>query len=490
MRSTTTTVVALLLLAVPLRAQPPADTAVILARVGDEVRRLGAAHGEAIWPGFRPDTVPLIFALPGRGTLLVGWSGALPAGYAPVSGIPRAAWKDEGALGAASTGTSIDGRPAAQIRVRTLRATELVPTAVHEAFHVFQKSAQRPDRRFGRGESPMLVSRYPIFDARNEAEVSLEGRLLADALRARSSADVRSRVHEFLAVREARQRRLGAELAEFEAMAELNEGLAEYALVSALGWMAADAEATDSARAAARRDLASHDGRLDSLTADVAQSMRLRFYATGPALARLLDRLAGASWKQRLTSEDLSLQDALADASGYRQREAALRSAASRRHDASRLAREAAAGVERLKALRLRQVDSLLSRPGIRLVIDASAMAGGDVGNCGFDPQNLLRVSSAIEVHTRWFRPCNTRDTFGEFNTPVVHDETAGTITAVIGDEAAVTLRIGAAERRLADGERLTSATSIRVEAPLATYQAGKADVERRGNEIRLTLRP
>ena len=41
---------------------------------------------------------------------------------------------------------------------------ELLGTTVHEAFHVFERSVQRDDRKFGSGENSFLVSSYPVFD--------------------------------------------------------------------------------------------------------------------------------------------------------------------------------------------------------------------------------------------------------------------------------------------------------------------------------------
>jgi hypothetical protein len=56
----------------PLEA-PAIDS---IARVA---RALGGAHGERVWPGFRPDTIPVAFVLPSRGTLLAGCRHPEPA---------------------------------------------------------------------------------------------------------------------------------------------------------------------------------------------------------------------------------------------------------------------------------------------------------------------------------------------------------------------------------------------------------------------------
>ncbi|MFL5541566.1 MAG: hypothetical protein ACJ8J0_21440 [Longimicrobiaceae bacterium] len=188
--------------------------------------------------------------------------------------------------------------------------------------------------------------------------------------------------------------------------------------------------------------------------------------------------------------EDLTLQDALARAAGYREAETLLRAAALRRHGGPRLAAEAAARVARLRALRQAQADSVLARPGVLLVIDAHAMAQRDVGICGFDPQNLFRVSATVELHMRWLRPCNTSSTFGEISTATVHDEQAGTMAAVIGAEPDLHLTVGGRERTLADGERIEGASDVKIVTPVITYQAGRATLARTGRTLRVTLMP
>src|SRR6185503_8506378 len=109
-------------------------------------------------------------------------------------------------------------------------------------------------------------------------------------------------------------RALGAELADFEQLAELNEGLAEYTLVRVLGLAARQRDFPD--RAGAARLQTSKLSDLRSLTEDVKLSIPLRYYATGPALGVLLDALGGGGpgWKTQLISQNLTVQDALADA--------------------------------------------------------------------------------------------------------------------------------------------------------------------------------
>src|SRR5436305_433427 len=96
-------------------AQAPVDAARQLAEVAREVVRIGERHGNGIWPGFRPDTIPLSFVLPSRGDFLFNWRGPLPAPYVSVAGVPGVGWRDFRNLGAASTATTLEGRRVAQV---------------------------------------------------------------------------------------------------------------------------------------------------------------------------------------------------------------------------------------------------------------------------------------------------------------------------------------------------------------------------------------
>lgn len=486
MRLSTTIVVGCLALAAPLTSQPGPDTMRVLAAASAHVRELSRTAPDSIWPGFRPDTIPLVFVLPGRGAALFGWPDDAPDGFAEVPGAPGALWMAEAAQGAASTSIVLAGRRAAQVVVDSLDPVGLAAVAVHEAFHTHARASARPGRRFGGAENAMLTSRYPVFEVREEADFALEARLLDEALAARTEEERRRVIHQFLAVREARHRRIGDEFAQFERMAEINEGLAEYTLVRGLSLLARSPDAA-TARGARER-LEERRMGLRTVTENLARSIRLRFYATGPAIAQLLDAVAGHAWKSRMMDDNLSLQDALARESGYRDAESAEWRLAAERHDADALRARATGTIERLRALRLAQRDSVLARPGVQLVVDASRLPQGGVGICGFDPQNTFRVSPMVELHVRWLRPCNG-DAAGEFNTPVVLDAAAGTLTAVVGAEDAVQVTIGGVPARLVDGERREGA-DIRVTTPVATYQAARGIVERRGRMLRLTLIP
>ena len=76
---TTLVVGALAILTSGATAQIPMDSVKALAEIDRKFVSLGMRHGEAVWPGYRPDTIPIAYVFPQRGTVLFNWRGALPA---------------------------------------------------------------------------------------------------------------------------------------------------------------------------------------------------------------------------------------------------------------------------------------------------------------------------------------------------------------------------------------------------------------------------
>jgi hypothetical protein len=479
------------------QAAPPEARAIdSIARVA---RELGRAYGASVWPGFRPDTIPVAFVLPSRGMLLAGWRGPLPQGFTPAAGTEGLAWRPEAALGAASTSISLGGRSAAQVVVprdssagagagRTrVDGAELTALAFHEAFHTFQGAARQEGRRFGQGENAFYVASYPVFDVDNEALFALEGTLLAAALEAHDARTRLARAREFVGVRRRRHARLTTEIAAFDDASELNEGLAQYAQLRAL--QSIGREGPTAWRASAERELARERAQLAGLTGDATRSFRLRYYSTGPAMALLLDAIAGEGWKQRLVDENATLERALAAATGIDSvaEEAARRAIASANERTLRDA--AAARVASLRERRLRQVDSVLAAPGLRVVVALDSL-GRDFGMCGFDPQNHLRVTPTLELQTRWWRPCAGAAASAELGVPSVHDRERRTVTAVLGAEAEVTLTADGKPLVVGDGETVRGVKLLKLTAPRGSVEAARADVSRVGRTVTVRVLP
>lgn len=453
-----------------LLLQGPPPTTARIATAHDWVGRLARQMGDSIWPGFRPDTIPVLYVVTGQGTLLLGWRGELPAGFLPIDGLDGSGWQAATEAGAASTGTELAGRPAAQVVVSdSMSLASLVGLTTHEAFHVFQNASRKQGRKFGRGENSFLVTSYPVFDPQNESGMALEGRVLEAADRASGQARKRTLARQFLAVRESRHRAIGADLAQFEVLAELNEGLAEYALVRSVQLAARQRNFPD--RLGATQLASDKRTGLHKLTEDITRSIRLRYYATGPAIGTLLDALAGPAWKTRLIEQDQTLQDALADAVGYRSQELALRRQAESTFVSAKLRSAADSQVGRLRTIRKAQVDSILAAPGVQLVV---SMEGRNLGLCGIDPQNLLQVEPGVLLHTRWVRVCAGDALQATFNTPVVQDQNAQVMRAVVGADSSV---------KVSDAQG-----GVRIDSPLVTLSAPKAEVSREGRVLTVRI--
>lgn len=477
----------LLLAAAVVVQEPPPAAWRRIADAHAAAARIGRTYGDSIWPGFRLDTIPVLYVLPDTGTALLGWTGELPSGYSP-AGTPGAGWLPAAARGAASTGTSLAGRPAAQVVAGGASVAQLVGLTAHEAFHVFEGVARQPGRRFGAGENSFLVSSYPIFDGANEAAMALEGRVLATALAARNPAGRRELVRQFVAARDARQRLLGDEYATFERLGELNEGLAEYAQLRIL--MLATRERSLSwageAQQLVRRGIAA----LDSLTRDRTRSIRLRFYVTGPAQALLLDAMEGPGWKTRLVRDDLTVQEALATVSGWRDAETAARHRAETFFGGAALRRAADSGVAGLRAQRRAQADSILAAPGVLLVVALDSLPGSRVGLCMIDPQNLLQVDAAVLLHTRAVRTCAGAAFDASFTTKVVDERGAGAIRAVIGPLDSLKVLGGGQPLVLRDGQDALTVTDLRIESGAVSLTSRRAEIILRGRTLTVRPRP
>jgi hypothetical protein len=468
-------IVAALCFALAAQQPPPPEITTRIVTAHEWVGRLGRTMPDSIWPGFRPDTIPVLYVIRGKGTLLMGWRGDLPAGFVPIVADLRDAaggsgWQPVTDRGAASTGTTLAGRPTAQVVVDSQSIAALVGLTTHEAFHVFETASRQAGKRFGQQENAFLVTSYPVFDATNEAGMALEGRILEATLAAPNKERRRSLARQFLAVRESRHRALGPDLADFEQQAELNEGLAEYALVRSVDLVARQRGFPD--RAGAGQLRAGKKTGLHKLTEEVTLSIRLRFYATGPALGLLLDALEGPAWKTRLVNENLTLQDALADASGYRANERALRRQAESTFVMRTLRSAADSDVAGLRAIRRAQVDSALAADGVQLVL---TIEGRSIGTCGIDPQNLLQVEPGVLLHTRWVQVCTGELLQATFNTPVVQER--NTLRAVVGVDSVVKVSDGA------DG-------AVQIESPLVSLRAKNATVARVGRVLSISIKP
>ena len=429
------------------------------------VREHAARVGPLIWPGFRADTIPMQFILPGRGALLVGWTGAAPAGYEQSgNGVY---WIGEADRGAASTAIELNDRLVAQLGVTDTAMAGLVGLATHEAFHAYAQSSRRAGVKFGEGENSYYVSQYPVFDTGNESQFALELSVLRAALMARDARETTEAVRTFIAVREARQRGMNPNVALFEAMSELNEGLAEYAFIRA---------AEDAGGPRARDDAAS---RLATLLDATNRSVRLRFYVTGMTQALLLDRIGAKDWKQQLGTRNVTLQDLLMEAVGYRAEETRRIVSARAQHNGAALDSKAAQRVAELRTIVRARADSLLARPGLRVTINAKETGAN---SCGFDPQNLLQLGDGGLLHTRWVRICAGGLDL-TFNAPVVQQ---GTMLETVAG-ARETVKVTAGGELLALPQQAVELKDVKIESPGLTGSFARIRLQPTANGVLIT---
>ena len=475
-------VLAAVLAAAPLPAQGSADTARAIARLHARIATLGSVIGPRIWPGFHPESIPTLYVIPGRAKLFVAWRDTAPAGFAPLPGT-GALWTDTQAVSFPSD------RFIAFLSVDSTATTaDVLGLALHEEFHSFERMTRREGRRFATWENAMLVADYPVFDVENETLWAIEARLLRRAFRAQTAAGAKDLARRFLAVRDTRQARLDSSFANFERLGELNEGLAQYALlrgVTELGRI--DGAPRDSA---ARRIVNDETRLLDSLLTRTRNSVRRRFYATGSTMSLLLDRLAGPAWKPALVSRDRTIQDELALVVGYSGAAMLGPAWVDSLHQLQQATRaEAERAVEGLRARRLAQVDSVMQHPGVRIVVEATGVPGGRFFYCGFDPQNLLQVGDGRMLHARFVVLCGGDSVSVSFEQPATEDRRTGEYETVLADAASLVITAGGAPLAVPD-TGVVEATALRVESSRFTLRAPHATVAHRNGALRIAPRP
>lgn len=401
-------------LAPVLEAQTSAaeDTARAIARLDGALVESAELLEREVWPGYRYDSLGVLFMIPGKAKLAVRPPADVPTGMRPLSGFDKTWWADTQRVSWSR------GLPVANISTRMTRG-QILALAMHEAFHAHEQGVARAGRRFGRGENSLLTAQYPVFDLDNESSIAVEGQLLASALHASTVAEARRLGAQFAAVRTRRYASLHPDFIEYERLAELHEGLAQYVYLRGLAVLAS----TDASLSTdARRELETESRVLQGGGDAGARSVRRRFYATGSHLGFLLDRLTGSDWKQRVVRDDAWLDELLAEHVGTVPVSAATDQ---RLTDASTVA---ARTISALGRTRNHLRDSLLQLPGTRIVLHSVQ----SLDWCGFDPQNLLTTPPGQLLHMRMLALCGSGERIAQFARPVVEDTFTGTWHTVV----------------------------------------------------------
>jgi hypothetical protein len=305
---------------------------------------------------------------------------------------------------------------------RTLR--EQAALVVHEAFHVFQ-SERHAD--WTANELELFV--YPFEDADALRLRRLETLALVRAETVATTSAASCWAAAALKLRRERYARMPAGSAAYERGTELNEGLASYVEALAAG-------------RAKRSGLPTNDY--------AAGEVRQRAYATGRALALLLDRFA-ADWKQKLEAGDKRPLDETLEAALPPSKNVRCEIAAS---DARSAATRARLDVDALLAKRVALKRDFLAQPGWK--IELIAADGAPFFPQGFDPLNVVRVSTREVIHTRYLKLGNAAGVFEIINRR--------------------SLTEGAGEHPLFNGVRRLTITGLTAE-PIVAESGGKTTI-------------
>jgi hypothetical protein len=455
-----------------LTAQRTAQDSVrAVAAVDAQLVKHAAVFERELWPGYRYDSLAVLYMLPRVGKLAMRWPGEPPSGMAALPGFERAWWADTQVVRWSG------GLPVGYANVYGGNRAQLIGLALHEAFHAHEAKSARSGRRFGAGENSLLTAQYPVFDVANEASFAVEARLLSRALRAREIAESKRLAAQFLAVRRMRHARMDPRFVEYERLAEQHEGLAEYVYHRGLALMV---RLDTTLQRDARAELESEHTALAGTLRAGALSIRRRFYATGSIMGLLLDRFGDASWKTRLVRDDMWLQDLLGQSVGT----AELSTATKAELDAA--FGEALRAVTPLRERRIQQRDSILSAPGTRVLL---RIAVPSVSWCMFDPQNLLMTDAGQLLHMRTVSYCSGSAKVAELDTPVVEDRFTSTMHFVIRE--AMELTVGGQRQALpVSGDALTADNMVLRSAGVTITAARAVVATTAGGVEILVLRP
>ena len=345
--------------------------------VMDEYNRLA---GLDLWPGFEPRRTPMMIF---DGTNTAVFNHPSPGAEFTSLSSRQGVWLMQGRHAAvtANSSTKLGGIETATVMLEGSRSSPTVDAslAIHEAFHVFQR-----ERHPSWSGNELELFTFPVADT---AVVTAQ-RLEAEALRrALATADLPTSAcwaAAAMRIRSARFASMTAGAAGYERGSELNEGLANYV---------------------EKRSIATPDSQVLSGERFPPQLVRQRAYATGHAIARLLDRFA-PDWRSQLEARDSTALDVLlsaALASRATQSAGSCEFTADERQQAQVVAWD---DIATLRASRETARLGFLSQPGWTLVISSPP---GPLFPQGFDPLNVQMLTDGEVLHTRFVKLGNDR---------------------------------------------------------------------------------
>jgi hypothetical protein len=360
-----------------------------------EVERIAAA--QVLWPGFDPLSVPLAI-FDGQQTWLYRHPKP-PAGFAPVAGSVPAAQASAGRFPAITSNSSaaIGGVMAATVLADGERGkstpAELASVAIHEAFHVYQRT-RHPG--WSGNEGDLLI--YPVANPDLLAARRLESAALQRALANVEAGGAACWARVALSYRRERFAAMDSAFVSYERLTELNEGLAAYIQLLVGGRSTVTIPAVEF----------------------LPEAVRLRAYTIGPALALLLDRLS-PGWQRALEADDTQSLDGLLDAAINGPNAPASPPCAFTPVEVGAEKREARFDAAEVTAGWGTRQRAFEVKEGWRVVIQSAK--GRPLWPQGFDPLNIDRVDGGL-IHTRFLQLGN------DAGQMTALDETAGDIEA------------------------------------------------------------
>jgi len=284
------------------------------------VFKLKAEAGDEVWPGLAGAAIPVIL-FNARYEFLVGPANS-PALWEIVKddlfqGKPYSRKPAENTQNfAVKVGAAFAGSASTLGLMNSKSPLKLGPDfhavlVLHEMFHAYQ--ADQDAARFAKALAVYKVEEgYSLKDKDFAAAWTGEGAALAQALKAPTDEEAVRLAYKFLEVRDARRAaaRLAPELADYERELEWLEGLAKYAEVRFYELAASRPAQAGGIKFNPRLPIFLQWDFVRLEKQMGAQEGDLRFYLSGMAQARLLDRLS-PGWKNGTALGKVYLEDIL-----------------------------------------------------------------------------------------------------------------------------------------------------------------------------------
>jgi hypothetical protein len=358
-----------IILFLPLGLAAQSSEQALAVAIDSAVTRI--ADGPSLWPGYQPGRIPLAIYTGERTWLFrhpsppAGFTGEGPI-HSMLGRHPVVTSNSSADLGGVATATLLADGARAKQGPRVLAAV-----ALHEAFHVYQR-AKHPTWSGNEGE----LFTYPFERADQLRLRRVEADRLRRALAASSGVHASCHARAAMEARAARFALLTPGQVTYERKSELNEGLATWVQLRALGQSTVVIPAAEYA----------------------ATQLRDRFYTIGPAIAFLLDRVR-PGWVNELEQADtLSLDGMLTEALG---RMSARVDCAVPEADARAMAAAAERDAAAVVAARTADRAAFDTLPGWKLVI--SVAPASPLWPQGFDPLNVTTVAGGVR-HDRMLK--------------------------------------------------------------------------------------